>query len=126
MPSWKPDSYPSMSPYLICPDAEGLIDFLGAAFDAQLLRRFDHSDGSLMHAELRIDDSVVMIGGAATEAAGTPAHIHLYVEDAPAAFRRAVAAGATVVQEPVRKSEDDNLRAGVRDPYGTIWWVATQ
>lgn len=126
MSDWKPASYPSVSPYLICEDAHGLIAFLGAAFGAQVQRRFDRPDGSLMHAEVRIDDSIVMIGGGATGTASAPAHIHLYVEDALAAFDRALAAGATVVQDPLRKTEDDDLRGGVQGPGGATWWIATQ
>ena len=126
MPPWKPADYPSMSPYLACRDAEGLIAFLQQAFGGVLLRRFDRPDGSLMHAEVRIDDSIVMIGGGATNVQSTGAHIHLYVPDAAAVFDRAAAAGATVVQEPQRKREDDDLRGGVRDASGTTWWIATQ
>ncbi|MBM9463281.1 VOC family protein [Aeromicrobium sp. YIM 150415] len=126
MDGWKPAEYPSISPYLICQDAERLIGFLESAFGGVLRRRFDRPDGSLMHAEVQIDDSVVMIGGGATETPSAPAHIHLYVEDALATVARAVDAGATVVQEPVRKSEDDDLRGGVQDASGTIWWIATQ
>ena len=61
--TWKPAGYPSMSPYLISRDAEALIAFLKEAFGGVLLRRFDRPDGSLMHAELRIDDSMVMLNG---------------------------------------------------------------
>ena len=123
---WKPDSYPSLSPYLICQDAEGLIAFLEAAFGGTLQRRFDHPDGTLMHAEVAIDDSIVMIGGGATETMSAPAHIHLYVEDALTTFERSVAAGAVVVREPVQANEDDDLRGGVQDPWGVTWWIATQ
>lgn len=126
MDSWKPTSYPSISPYLISQDAEELILFLDAAFAGVVQRRFDHPDGSLMHAEVKIDDSIVMIGGGATDTASAPAHIHLYVEDAVATFTRAVEAGASVIQEPTRKSEDDDLRGGVQDLWGNIWWIATQ
>lgn len=126
MTDWKPDSYPSMSPYLICSDAEGLISFLEAAFVGVLQRRFDRPDGSLMHAEVKIDDSIVMIGGGATEATAAPAHIHLYVEDAASVFARAVDAGAKIVQEPARETDDDDLRGGVQDPWGTVWWIASQ
>jgi len=126
MSDWKPFSYPSLSPYLICEEAEALVDFLEGAFGGRLERRFDRPDGTLMHAEVRIDDSIVMIGGGATGAASATVHLHLYVEDAQAAFDRAVAAGATVVQEPEQKEEDDDLRGGVQDRWGTVWWVATQ
>lgn len=123
---WKPAGYPSMSPYLISPDAEALIRFAEAAFGGVLLRRFDRPDGSLMHAEVRIDDSVLMIGGGATATRSGAPHIHLYVPDAQAAFARAVEAGGSVVQEPLRKGEDDDLRGGVQDPSGTTWWLASQ
>lgn len=126
MNNWKPASYPSMSPYLICRDAERLISFLEAAFDGEVQRRFERPDGSLMHAEVKIDDSIVMIGGGATETTPAPTHIHLYVEDAVAVFARAVEAGAKIIQEPMRKTEDDDLRGGVQDSWGTIWWIATQ
>lgn len=126
MSDWKPASYPSVSPYLICPEPDDLIAFLAATFDAEVLRRYDRPDGSLMHAEVQIDDSVVMIGGAQTDAAGGTVHIHVYVPDAQAAFDRAVAAGGTVVQEPTRKEGDDDLRGGVQDAWGTTWWVSTQ
>ncbi|KSU67122.1 VOC family protein [Arthrobacter sp. NIO-1057] len=126
MREWKPASYPSISPYLICRNAEDVITFLEATFDGILLRRFDRPDGSLMHAEVRIDDSVVMIGGGATEAVSAPAHVHLYVQDAQSSFARAIEAGASAVQAPARKTEDDDLRGGVMDTSGNIWWIATQ
>ncbi|MGD9806295.1 MAG: VOC family protein [Hyphomicrobiaceae bacterium] len=124
--TWKPANYPSMSPYLICSDAEALISFLEQAFGGVLQRSFDRPDGSLMHAEVKIDDSILMIGGSATAAQSAAPHIHLYVPDAQAAFDRAVAAGATVVQEPQRKRDDDDLRGGVQDASGTTWWIASQ
>jgi len=126
MVDWKPEAYPSLSPYLICSDAEGLIDFLGEAFDGVVQRRFDHPDGRLKHAEVRIDDSVVMIGGGVTDETGAAVHIHLYVEDVTAVFERAVAAGADTVQEPRQASDDDDVRGGVRDRWGITWWIASQ
>jgi PhnB protein len=124
--TWKPKDYPSMSPYIICSNGNALIDFIEQAFGGVLQRRFDRSDGSLMHAEIRIDDSVLMIGGGGTSAQSAAPHIHLYVPDALAVFDRAVAAGATVVQEPQRKRSDDDLRGGVQDASGTTWWIASQ
>lgn len=125
MSDWKPPAYPSISPYLICREPERVIDFLIAVFEGSLARRFDRPDGSLMHAEVRIDDSVVMIGGAATDYLSSQVHVHVYVPDAQAVYDRAMAAGAEPVQPPARKPDDD-LRGGFRDPAGTVWWVATQ
>lgn len=126
MSDWKPAGYPSLSPYLICAEPEAVIAFLQTVFGAEVVRRFDRPDGSLMHGELRLDDSVVMIGGGATEYASAEVHLHLYVPDAQSVFDRAVAAGAEVVRTPERKFEDDDLRGGFRDPAGHTWWVATQ
>jgi uncharacterized glyoxalase superfamily protein PhnB len=124
--NWKPGDYPSMSPYLICSDGDGLIAFVEQAFGGKLRRRFNRPDGSLMHAEVQIDDSVLMIGGGATSARQMAPHIHIYVPNAKEVFDRAVAAGGTVVQEPLRKQDDDDLRGSVQDASGTTWWIASQ
>lgn len=126
MSDWKPANYPSVSPYLICNDPERLIDFLQAVFDATQVRRFDRPDGALMHAEVRIDDSIVMIGGGATEYLSAQVHVHVYVADAQAVYDRALASGGNPVQRPMRKTADDDLRGGFTDPAGHHWWVATQ
>lgn len=124
---WKPMSYPSVSPYLICQDAEKLIGFIEDVFHGVVQRRFERPDGSLMHAEVRIDDSIVMIGGGATETTSAPAHLHVYVPDARAVFARAIAAGAEGIREPAQADGDDDIRGGVRDPWcGVTWWIATQ
>src|SRR5690606_15097983 len=62
--SWKPEGYSSVSPYLVVSDAQYLINFLKESFDASELRRYDRPDGSIMHAEVRIGDTVVMLGDA--------------------------------------------------------------
>jgi PhnB protein len=126
MPDWKPADYPSVSPYLISKDAKALMQFLADVFDASVTRRVDRPDGSVMHAEMRIDDSIVMIGGGATDHRGAGVHIHVYVPDAAVVFERAMRYGAHAVQPPMRKREDDDCRAGFGDPDGNTWWVANQ
>ncbi|SPB13566.1 glyoxalase/bleomycin resistance protein/dioxygenase superfamily protein [Caballeronia novacaledonica] len=126
MTTWKPATYPSVSPYLVCENADEIITFLQSVFEAELVRRFDRPDGSLMHAEVRIDDSIVMIGGGATDQQSPGPHIHVYVRDAQAVYDRAMQHGAQSVQTPTRKRADDDLRGGFRDAAGTTWWVATQ
>jgi PhnB protein len=126
MHEWKPDSYPSVSPYLISGDAEKLIAFLKDVFDGAVTRRIDRPDGSLMHAEVRIDDSIVMIGGGATDHQSGSVHIHVYVQDAAAVYERAIQSGAHPVQTPARKHAQDDLRGGFTDADGNTWWVATQ
>ena len=124
MTAYKPDGYPSLSPYLVVTDAERAIAFLVAVLGGVELRRHERPGGGVAHAEVRIDDGVVMLGEAAEGWPAVAAHVPLYVPDVDAAFARAIAFGATPVQEPVRKDEPDR-RGGVRDAGGTTWWIAT-
>jgi PhnB protein len=124
--SYKPEGYSTVSPYLIAFGAQRVIDFLKRTFQATELRRYDLPDGSIMHAEVRIGDTVVMIGDAGTHWPAVPAHMHVYVEDVDASYARALEAGGVSVQAPERKGEDPDRRGGVKDPAGNTWWTATQ
>jgi PhnB protein len=124
-PSWKPEQYSTVSPYLIVDGAARTIDFLTGVFGASELRRFPAPDGKVLHAEVRIGDSVVMIADGSEGWPPIGAHVHVYVEDVDAVHRRAVEAGAESIQEPVRK-EDEDRRGGIKDPGGTTWWIATR
>jgi uncharacterized glyoxalase superfamily protein PhnB len=121
---YKPTGYTSVAPYLILNDAETTVAFLEQVLEGELLRRFDHPDGRIMHAEVRVDDTVVMMGNAPSGMATPEAHVHVYVPDVDAAYARALDAGATSVQEPMQKDDPDR-RCGVRDPGGTTWWLGT-
>ncbi len=123
--SYKPDNYNSVSPYLIVDGAARTIDFLVAVFGAEELRRFPRGDGSVMHAEVRIDDTVIMLADGSANWPPAPAQVHVYVPDVDAAYRRALEAGATSVQEPL-EDENEDKRGGVLDPGGTTWWIATK
>lgn len=126
MNDYKPAGYTSVAPYLIVNGAEGTIRFLVEVFGATELRKFPGPDGRLMHAEVRLDDTVIMFGDAQPpQWSAVPAHVHVYVADVDATYRKALAAGATSVQEPVKKDDADK-RGGVMDPGGTTWWIATK
>ncbi|MGH2538042.1 MAG: VOC family protein [Candidatus Promineifilaceae bacterium] len=124
-PDYKPVGYNSVSPYLIVDGAAGTIAFLAQAFDAIELRRFPAEDGTIHHAEVRVDDSVIMLADKAPEWPPAPASVHIYLPDVDAAYQRALAAGATSVQAPAKKQDEDK-RGGVRDAGGTTWWIATK
>jgi PhnB protein len=124
--SHKPEGYTTVSPYLIAAGAQRVIDFLKATFGAREIRRYDLPDGSIMHAEVRIGDTVVMLGDAGANWPAVSAHLHVYVEDVDATYRLAIAAGAMPVQPPERKGDDPDRRGGVKDPAGNTWWIATQ
>ena len=123
--SYKPDSYSSVSPYLIVDGASGTIAFLERVFGAVELRRFPDASGRLMHAEVRIDDTVVMLADSTESWPPVPSYVHVYVSDVDAVFKRALEAGGTSVQQPVQKDDDDK-RGGVKDAGGTTWWIATK
>jgi PhnB protein len=125
MKNWKPAGYNSVAPYLVVSGAQQVIDFLKAGLAATELRRFDTPEGRIMHAEVRVDDSVVMIADAAENWPAIACHLHVYVPDVDEAYRKCLAAGGVAVQEP-KKADDPDKRGGVRDPAGNTWWVATQ
>ena len=121
----KPQGYTAVAPYLIVNGANGTIEFLKRVFGATELRRFPDPSGRIIHAEVRIDDTVLMIADDAPGWPPVPSHVHIYVPDVDATYRRALTAGATSVAEPVKK-EDEDKRGGVKDAGGTTWWIATR
>ena len=125
MPKFKPENYSTVSPYLIVSDAAGTIKFLEEVFGAAVLRRFPDAEGRLMHAEVRVGDTVVMLADSAPQWPPVPSYVHVYVADVDATYSRALHAGASSVQEPVKK-EDEDKRGGVKDVGGTTWWIATR
>ena len=122
----KPASYSTVSPYLVVNGADATIQFLKRVFDAVELRRFPNEAGKLMHAEVRIDDTVVMLADPAPpDWPAVASFVHIYVKDVDTTYRKALDAGAVSVQEPVKKQDEDK-RGGVKDAGGTTWWIATK
>ena len=123
--AFKPDNYTSLAPYLIVNGAQGTIDFLAEVFAAEPLRMLHNDDGKIAHGEVRIDDTVLMLCDAVEGWPAIAANVHVYVADVDRTFAKAIAAGATSVQEPMQKGDADK-RGGFRDAGGTTWWVGTQ
>ena len=103
---YKPENYSTVSPYLVVNGAGATIEFLVKVFNAVELRRFPDASGKLLHAEVRIDDTVIMLGDAAEGWPPTPAHVHIYVRDVDVTYQQAIEAGATSIQEPVQKEDN--------------------
>lgn len=120
---FKPDGYNSLSPYLIVDDAQATLDFIKAVFDVEPHLAHSGEGGSISHAEVWIDDTILMLGQ--WKGSGAVAHIHVYVPDVWKSFERARQDGGKSVQEPVRK-DDPDLRGGIVDPSGTTWWLSTR
>ncbi len=123
--SYKPQEYSTVSPYLMVNGANDTIDFLVRVFDAVVLRRFPDANGNVIHAEVRIDDTILMLSDCNADWPAMPAYVHVYVADVDATYRRALELGATSVQEPVQQDDEDK-RGGVKDAGGTTWWIATR
>jgi PhnB protein len=118
-------AYHTVTPYLIVPDVPRLLKFLVDAFGAVERVRVPRPDGSVMHAEVAIGDSIVMMGEPTGDIGPMPTSIFLRVNDADASYRQALAAGATSVAEPVDQPHAGERYGGVKDPCGNIWWPAT-
>ena len=127
-----PDGMHSLTPHLVCRDAAAAIDFYGRAFGAVELFRLPMPNGKLMHACVRIGDSQLFLvdempehGAHGPQALkGTPVTIHLQVEDADAAFARAMRAGAMVTM-PLADMFWGDRYGQVVDPFGHHWSIAT-
>jgi uncharacterized glyoxalase superfamily protein PhnB len=123
---YKPTNYSTVSPYLIVNGAGATVDFLKELFGAIELRRFPDESGKLMHAEVRVDDTVIMLADPSPpDWPPISSYVHIYVQDVDATYRKALEAGATSVQAPVKKQDEDK-RGGVKDVGGTTWWIATK
>ncbi|MBS0418403.1 MAG: VOC family protein [Proteobacteria bacterium] len=118
MTQFQPDGWPTVTPRIFVADPENLVTFLKRVFHA----RGDYRPGR--PAEIRIGSSVVMIsdGGGLREA--VPAFLYVYVEDADSTYRRALAANAVSIEEPIDTPYGDR-RAMVKDSWGNTWQIAT-
>lgn len=119
-----PDGYHSVTPYLIVEGVAKLIDFLKFAFEAKETERHAKPDGTIMHSEVRIGDSIIMMGEPTGEFKPMPGSIYLYVNDTDAVYKRALQAGGTSIMEPADQFYGDR-NAGVKDSSGNFWWIAT-
>jgi PhnB protein len=123
--SYKPTGYCTVSPYLVVNGAGQTIAFLMEVFGASVLRQFAGPEGTILHAEVRLDDSVLMLTDGGPGFPPVSSHVHVYVQDVDRVYKRAIEAGASSVQEPMKKG-DENKRGAVRDTGGTTWWIATK
>jgi len=121
-----PTGYHTVTSYLTVSDARAEIEFLKQAFGARTTETLSQdSDGAIRHAELKIGDSMVMLGQARDQWKPRLASFYLYVPDCDAVYKRALHAGATSLMEPADQFYGDR-NAGVEDPSGNHWWIATR
>jgi len=119
-----PEGYHTVSSYLVVPGVAKLIDFAKQAFGATEVFVSKRPDGTVQHAEIRIGDSIVMMGEGGEGGKHFPGMLHLYMEDVDAVYRRALEAGAKSLREPANQPYGDRS-GGVEDAFGNQWWIAT-
>lgn len=124
--TFKPANYNSVSPYFIVNGAQKFIDLMKDIFDAKELRRYDMPDGTIMHAEIQMDDSVIMLGDSSDKFPPVPIVMHVYVPNVDETFEKAIKAGCEIVEHPKERDGDPDRRATFKDFAGNMWSVGTQ
>ena len=120
-----PDGYHTVTPYLTVRDAPKVIEFLQQAFGAKISHEpIKRPDGTIMHAQVTVGDSPIMIGEESEMAKPTTSSLYLYVPDVDSVYQRAVKAGGNTVMEPTDMFYGDRSSA-VKDPSGNSWFIAT-
>jgi PhnB protein len=118
-----PEGHHTVTPYLVVAGVAKLIDFVKQAFGATEVHLSKRPDGTVMHAEIKIGDSIIMMGEG-QNIKNFPGMLHLYMEDVDAVYRRAIQAGAKSIREPADQLYGDRT-GGVEDAWGNQWWIAT-
>lgn len=124
--TFKPKNYNSVSPYFIVDGAQKFIDLMKVIFDATELRRYEMPDGTIMHAEIQIDDSVIMLGNSSEKFPPVTLVMHVYVPDVDETFYKAINAGCEIIEQPKQREGDPDRRATFKDFAGNMWSVGTQ
>ena len=120
----KLDRYQAVVPYLIVTGAGAFIDFVKKAFGGTERMRSQGANGAIMHAEVQIGDSVIMLADALDETHIRTAMLHLYVADVDAEYARVLRAGGESIRTPADQAYGDRT-AATKDRWGNEWWLAT-
>jgi len=119
------EGFHSITPYMIVPGAAQFIEFVKQVFGAEEKLRVPTQDGSrIMHAEVKVGDSVIELSDGNEQYPPRPASIHLYLPETDGAYQRALAAGATSLH-PVEEMAYGERSGSVKDPFGNHWYIAT-
>ena len=129
---FKPEGYGTVTPSIVVKNGAEAIDFYTKAFNAEEVSRFEMPNGKVMHAEINVGGSRIMLGEENTQTgcvapaslSGSPSSLYVYVENADAAFERAVQAGAKS-EMPVEDMFWGDRAGAVKDPSGHRWMLAT-
>ncbi|HXY79340.1 MAG TPA: VOC family protein [Candidatus Bathyarchaeia archaeon] len=118
-------AFRSVTPHLYAERPVDLMEFLKQAFGGEEIYRAQMPDGSIPHAQIRIGDSIVALAGGHGMYTAMPSTLHLYAPDTDATYEQAIRVGATSIQPPADQPYGER-NAGVRDPFGNRWFIATR
>ena len=118
-----PSNYQTVMPYLITKGAEQFIDFLKNVFDATETYRVMKEEHTVMHAEVMIGECTLMLADSTDRYGPRTAGMFVYVDDADLRFKKAIDAGATIIN-PV-SDQPYGRSGGVTDPFGNSWWITS-
>jgi uncharacterized glyoxalase superfamily protein PhnB len=119
-----PEGYHTITPYFTVSDADRLLEFLVEAFGGAIVVTNRYPTGRIQHARICIGDSVIMLNESNEQYPVNMSQMHLYVDDVDIVFSKALSTGAISIMEPNERAHGDRM-AGVKDPCGNIWWIAT-
>ena len=116
-----PESYNQVMPYLILPGAEAFITFTQDVFSAECILKHMRDEHTVMHAEIKIGDSLIMLADSTEQFGVTNSGLFVYVADAAETYQKAIDGGAVAItplsQQPY------GISGGVKDPFGNTWWI---
>src|SRR5258705_7903919 len=115
-----PSHYNRLMPYIIIPNAYKFIEFMKNVFGVTEQVIVPRSEGVIMHGELRIGEAVIMFADTTEQIAAKPAGIFIYVDNVNETYKKALAAGAASLMEPMQQPY--GYTCGLHDPFGNDWW----
>lgn len=124
-PDFQPAGKHTVTCYLILPDVPLLIDFVQKVFDGTLSFMLNRPDGKIMHAEIKIGDTIIMAGTSSNAFEISPGGLFIYVRDCDLTFKKALARGAVEIMPPTTMYHAGERYGGVKDQNGNVWWIAT-
>jgi PhnB protein len=119
-----PEGFHTLTPYLVVDGAAGLIEFVTKGFGGELKSKHALPTGRVMHASMKVGDSMLMLADAPEGQKAMKTMLYVYVPDTDAVYKKALAAGAKSLMEPADQFYGDR-NAGIEDPCGNQWWIAT-
>lgn len=119
-----PDNYTSVTPWIISPSSEKLIEFLKTAFEAEEIpnSRIKNEEGIIIHVVVKIGNALVMLFDSRKDWGPTPAFLNLYVEDIEKVYQKSLELGATSVTDITTLYFGEKV-CRILDPFGNLWWI---